>query len=243
MEQDLRDALAQIYTLTATETQKISTQVNELTKKMENISSYVDDKQKTKYLNNEFFELNGADNFVKLKANSFGIGKVLFAFVKFDKITKKKISDMDVYMDMEDALLLANDILSGKLAKEAENERAKGAQYPGPIWKSPMGGVTEEKAKQRGLRTDGKAISRMFTLRPGSRQPFVFTAEQKPGSTNAQGLIIPDSGVRPEVQIRVASSNEDLKKLALAIQSNINAYRAAQYALGAYNVDPQIQKK
>lgn len=239
MEQDLRDALAKIYTLVATENQKISTKVDSLVQKLETISSYVDEKTKTKYLNNEFFELNGADTFVKLKANSFGIGKVQFAFVKFDKITKKKISDMDVYMDLEDALLLANDILNGKLAKEAEIERAKGAQYHAAIWKSPMGGVTEEKAKQRGLRSDGKAISRMFTLSPGSRKPFVFTAEQKPGTTDAKGLIVPDSGSRPEVQIRVPSSNEELKKMALAIQSNINAYRAAQYALGTYNVDPK----
>ena len=243
MEQDLRDALAKIYTLVATESKNTSAKVDELTKQLESVSNYVDDKKKTKYLNNEFYELNGLDTFVKLKANSFGIGKVLFAFVKFDKITKKKICDMDVYMDMEDALLLANDILSGKLAKEAEIERAKGAQYPGAIWKSPMGGVTEEKAKQRGLRTDGKAISRMFTISPGSRQPFVFTAEQKPGATDAKGLIVPEPGARPEVQIRVASSVEDLKKFALAIQSNINAYRAAQYALGAYNVDPQNQNK
>lgn len=232
MDQDLRDALAKVYTLVA-EGNK------ELTAKLDKIQSYIDEKEKTKYLNNEFFELNGADTFVKLKANSFGIGKVQFAFVKFDKVTTKLISSMDVYMDMEEALLLAQDILSGKIAKLAEVEKAKGAQYPGAIWKSPMGGVTEEKAKNRGLRTDGKAISRMFTLSPGSRQPFVFTAEQRPGNTDAKGLIVPEYGGKPEVQIRVASSAEELKKMALAIQSNIIAYRAAQYANGAYSVEPQ----
>lgn len=232
MEQDLRDALAKVYTLVA-EGNK------ELSEKLDNVLNYIDEKNKVKYLNNEFFELNGADTFVKLKANSFGIGKVLFAFVKFDKTNSKLLSSMDVYMDMEESLLLAQDILSGKIAKLSEIEKAKGAAYPGAIWKSPMGGVTEEKAKNRGLRTDGKAISRMFTLSPGARQPFVFTAEQRPGKTDPKGLIVPEYNGKPEVQIRVASSNEDLKKMALAIQSNIIAYRAAQYANGAYSVEPK----
>lgn len=228
MEQDLRDALAKVYTLVAETKQEV-----------DKVNSYIDEQTKQKYLNNEFFELNGLDTFVKLKANAFGIGKVQFAFVKFDKTTTKLMSSMDVYLDMDDALVLANDILSGRIGALAEAEKAKGAQYPGAIWKSSMGGVTEEKAKNRGLRTDGKAISRMFTLSPGSRQPFVFTAEQRPGNTDAKGLIVPEYSSKPEIQIRVASSVEDLKKMAVAIQSNINAYRAAQYANGAYNVEPQ----
>lgn len=234
MEQDLRDALAKVYTLVANESKEIKEQLDK-------VISYIDEQKQTTYLNNEFFELNGADTFVKLKANSFGIGKVQFAFVKFDKVTNKLTQSMDVYMDLEDALLLSQDILSGKIAKLAEIEKAKGTQYPAPIWKSPMGGVTEEKAKNRGLRTDGKAISRMFTLAPGSRQPFVFTAEQRPGNTDAKGLIVPEYNGKPEVQIRVPSGPDDLKKLALAIQTNIIAYRASQYANGAYEVS-QVKK-
>lgn len=231
MEQDLRDALAKIYTLVAEGNQTLS-------EKIDKINTYIDEQNKTKYLNNEFFELNGKNTFLKLKANSFGIGKVQFAFVQFDENTGKLTSSMDAYLDMEDALVLATDILSGRIAALADVERKKGAQYPGAIWTSTLGGVNEEKAKNRGLRTDGKAISRVFTLAPGSRQPFVFTAEQRPGNSDAKGLIVPEKTGRPEVQIRVASSVEDLKKMAVAIQSNINAYRAAQYATGAFDVDP-----
>lgn len=191
------------------------------------------------FLDNEFYELNALNTFVKLKANSFGIGKVLFAFVQFDQNTKKLTTSMDVYMDMEEALLLSADILSGRIATLAQNEKAKGAKYPGAIYSSPMGGVNEKKAAERKLRTDGKAISRLFTLSPGSKQPFIFTAEQRPGSSNEKGLIVPEYGAKPEVQIRVPATAESLKKMALSIQSNINAYRAAQYALGAFNVPPK----
>lgn len=228
MEQDLRDALAKIYELVAVKT-------DALEKEIKKISEETTTK---KFLNKEFFELNGADTFVKLKANSFGIGKVQFAFVKFDKNTNKLLSSMDVYLDMEDALVLANDILSGRIAALAEAEKAKGAQYPGAIWNSGLGGVSEEKAKNRGLRNDGKAISRMFTLAPGSRQPFVFTAEQRPGKTDSKGLIVPEYSSKPEVQIRVPGSADELKKMAVAIQSNIIAYRAGQYANKEFDVDP-----
>lgn len=179
---------------------------------------------------NEFAELNTLDTFMKVKANTFPIGKVLFSFVKFDKKTMKSLESMDVYMDMDDALLFSNDILNGRIATLAAEEKAKGAAFPKAVWSTKLGGINEDKAKARGLRDDGKAISRLFNLAPGARQPFVFTAEQRPGVSDDKGLIQPEYRGKPEVQIRVACSADDLKKLAIAIQSNINAYRAGQYA-------------
>lgn len=221
MEQDVKVLLDQI-----------STTLIDLKAKVDSMTS-----DAPTFIDNEFFELNSKDTFVKLKANAFGINKVQFSFVKFDVNTKKLTSSMDAYLDMEDALLFANDILSGKIAKLAEIEKTKGAKYPGKVWESSMGGVHEQKAAQRG-RIDGKAISRMFTLSPGMSQPFIFTAEQRPGTTNDRGLIVPEYSAKPEVQIRVPATAESIKKMALAIQSHITAYRAAQYANGAYNVDP-----
>ena len=53
---------------------------------------------------------------------------------------------------MDDTLLFANDVLSGRIPTLATAEKAKGAQYPKPVWQSRLGGVNEEKAKARGLR-------------------------------------------------------------------------------------------
>ena len=210
--------------------QEMKQSMNALTKKVDEIDTDIKDKESKKYLNCEFYEINGKDTFVKVKSNPFNIGKMQFAFVQFDKDSGKLSTSMDVFMNISDALLFANDILSGRIPALAANEKAKGAQYPQPVWKSTLGGVNEEKAKERGLRTDGKAISRLFTLSPGSRQPFVFTAEQRPGNTDDKGLIVPEYKGKPEIQIRVPCSDEDLKKLALEIQSHVQAYRAAQYA-------------
>lgn len=208
-------------------------------KKIEEILKYIrEQKQKESKkttLVNEFAEINTLDTFMKIKANTFGIGKVLFSFVKFDKTTMKCIESMDVYMDMDDALLFANDVLSGRIPTLAQAEKAKGAAFPKAIWSTKLGGINEEKVKARGLRDDGKAISRLFNLAPGARQPFVFTAEQRPGKSDDKGLIQPEYKGKPEIQIRVACTADDLKRIAIAIQSNINAYRAGQYANKEFN--------
>ena len=213
---------------------ELQQQLNIVDKRLQNIENYVKKqesiKTQRKTLVNEFAEINTLDTFMKVKANTFNIGKVLFSFVKFDKKTMKSIESMDVYMDMDDALLFANDILSGRIPTLAATEKAKGEKYPKAVWSTKLGGINEKKVKERGLREDGKAISRLFNLAPGARQPFVFTAEQRPGKSDEKGLIQPEYNGRPEIQIRVACSADDLKKLAISIQSNINAYRAAQYA-------------
>lgn len=75
-------------------------------------------------------------------------------------------------MSFGDSLALANDILSGKICKLAQKSRKDAAEknlkYPADIYKSRLGGVAEEKAKERKLRTDGKAISRYFQLLPAA---------------------------------------------------------------------------
>lgn len=194
------------------------------------------------FMDCEFFELNGKDTFMKLKANAFGMkdkssqpaGKVQFAFVKFDTTTNKLMESMDVYMDMDDALVLAADILSGRIATLAQTELAKGQKYPGAIWESPLGGVNEEKAKDKYGRTDGKAISRIFNIAPGSRQPFIFTSILRPGHSNDKGMIVPEG--KPEIQIRVPCDAHNLKKMAVAIQSYINAYRTYQFVEHQFDV-------
>lgn len=186
------------------------------------------------FLDCEFFELNGKDTFMKVKGNAFGIGKVQFAFVKFDKDTSKLIESMEVYMDMDDALVLAHDILSGRISTLAEVEKKKGEKFPQAVWSSPLGGVNEEKAKEKYGRTDGKAISRTFTISPGSAMPFVFTSMLRPGHTNDMGAIIPEG--KPEITIRVPGDGQSLKKLAVSLQSHINAYRCSQFVKNEFDV-------
>ena len=173
-------------------------------------------------LNKTIFEINGMNTFVKAKTNAFGINKLLLSFVCYDKNSNKLLNNVDIFMNIPDALLLANDILSGKIYKLAAKEKAKGAQYPEAVWTSPFGGTPEAKAK----REDGKAISRYWSIKPGTKKPFILNACQGPGHTTGKGLIAPESG-RPEVNIIVPCSTDDLKKLALMIQIEIQSYITA----------------
>ena len=92
---------------------------------------------------------------------------------------------------------------------------------------------TEEKAKERKLRTDGKAISRYFSIAPGSKFDFVFTAYQQAGKSADNGLIVPEGN--PEIIIRVGCNAPDIKNFALLLQSHINGYISAQYATHSYS--------
>lgn len=185
------------------------------------------------------YEVWSKKSFMKLKNTCFGIGKVLFSFVNIDE-SKKEIEHIDCYLDMDDAGALAKEISLGFVQKKAERERQKGEQYPAHVWDSGLGGVSEVKAKQQKLRNDGKALSRIFTLAPGNRSPFIFTAVVKPGHTDARGLIVPENGAKAEITVRVPIPDEKtLRAMAFAIESAIFAYRNSEYY---FHFAEEIQK-
>lgn len=178
-------------------------------------------------LDKVFYEINGKNTFCKVKSNAFNIEKVQFAFVEFNTTTKKSNYSIDLYLSFDKALLFSNDILSGRIPKLAKSEKAKGDKYPKSVWQSPLGGTSEAEAKRRNLRSDGKAISRFFTLSPGSSQPYILTAVQQAGETLGNGLIKPIG--QAEKAIRVPLDIDTLKSLALLIRTHINSYISAQY--------------
>ena len=191
-----------------------------------------------KPVDNVVFDLANKSAMVKFKGNALEIGKILCSFVEFDANSHKLKKNIDIYLDVDEARAFCHDILSGKVIKLAQIEKNRcatnGEQYPKEIYTSPLGGTSEEKAKARNLRTDGKAISRLFKLSPGSKADFVFTAEQRPGHTDKEkGLIIPEGG-KPEALIRVSCTKEQLKKLALALQEHILAFTTAKYVHNGY---------
>ena len=192
-----------------------------------------------KVLNKQIIRFDGKDTFFEVMANAFGIDKVQINFRKYD-VTKTKgnkfTQQVDCYVNVEEALVLAQDILSGKIHALAEAEKAKGAKYPAHVWQS-MGGMSAEKAKEKGLRNDGMALSRVIKLAPGNAKPFVLTAESGKGEQNSQGLIVPRYGTSPENRIMVALTGDQLKQLALMINIHLSAYYSAQYTTGKYEVE------
>lgn len=188
-----------------------------------------------KILNHQIIRFDGKDTFFEVMANAFGISKVQLNFRKYDEHKQKGnrfVQQVDYYVNVEEMLVLAQDILSGKIAKLAQIEKGKGAKYPAPIWQS-MGGMSAEKAK----REDKMALSRVLKLAPGSSQPFVFTAESGKGEQNEKGLIVPRYGTSPENRIMVALTDVQLKQFALMIQMHLQAYYTSLYAKDAYMIE------
>lgn len=195
-------------------------------------------------IDNVIYEIATDKSFVKVKGNALGIDKLILSFVEFDPRTKKSKNNIDIYLDVAEALAFAQEILNGKIPKLANIEKQRcikaKEQYPKAVYFSPLGGVSEENARKRGLRNDGKAISRQFNFAPGAKADFLFTAIQKPGHTDPKTkLINPESNCRPEIIIRVACDARELKKFALMLQVHIQSFYTAKYSTGGY--DSQYQ--
>ena len=184
----------------------------------------------------EITSINNLSSFVKAKANSFGIERLQLSFVNYDSETKKLSHSIDCFLKFDEALYLCNMILQQHLARlnKKERERCKqtGERYCKAIFTSTLGGIHEEKVRRKNLRSDGKAISRHFTISPGLKQDYVITCLQGAGNSNEKGLIVPDGN--PDITIRVACSSSDLRKFALMIKSHIEGYISSQYAKGNY---------
>ena len=141
--------------------------------------------------------------------------------------------DWTSYDELVDSIRTETD-----LAKRA---KAANEKYCNPIW-TQMGGSSEQKCADKGLRTDGKAMSRILELTPGSKKPFIMTVKQGVGESNEQGLIVPRFGTKPDVQILVAFDADTLKQMALMINTHIDGFISAQYARGAYEEEVPEKK-
>lgn len=188
--------------------------------------------------NKQLIRIDGRNIFFEVMGNAFNISKVLINFIQYDTSKPQKnriVNKISIYLDFEDALLLANDILTGKIGKLALNEKktckAENKKYCSPIWTN-MGGVSAKKLEERNQkRSDGMSLSRCLKIIPGNKLPFIFQAECGKGEESETGLIVPKYGVNPDVKLMVGLDNDTIKKFALIVQSHIIAYFASQYSL------------
>lgn len=197
---------------------------------------------------NQIKRVDGKNCFVEALNDSFNIGKVLLNFKEYDESKQKGekfTKEVSIYIDIDEFLLLSNDILSGKIYKLAEAEKAKGEKYPKEIY-ADMGGVSskgivrqDENRAKKGRKTltemynipTGKCLSRQFKIFPGLKYPFMLIAECGIGEESDTGLIVPKYGNKPEQKIMIPFSADALKKFVLIIQTHINAYLSSKYIL------------
>lgn len=194
---------------------------------------------------NQIIRVDGRNTFVEFMDSAFEIGKVLVNFISYDTKTNKQSAMIPFYIDMADFLLLEADVLSGRIAKLAEVEKAKTSKgFPNSIYMQ-QGGVSAHNLKQRGKeRPDGMSLARQLKIIPGSKVPFMVQAEQGKGEENATGLIVSRYGSKPDDRVMVPMTNDDLKKSVLIVGAKIRAYLSAQYVyMNKTNFNKQLREE
>lgn len=161
----------------------------------------------------------GSD-FLKVKNTSFPIGRVVFSFVKRDKDGKEN-GCIDIYLTFGQAGDLCESILSGQLFDAIRDNRTG--------YDSGLSGVSEEICKERNLRTDGKALSRNFTVVKSSARDYdaCFMASQRPGRTDGNGIIIPCG--KQELSVTVPVTGKHMREMAFCIKLAMQAYLSSLY--------------
>lgn len=187
--------------------------------------------EKKNYVDHQIIRIDGKDCFVEVMKGAFGINRVVLNFITYDnsgqKGSKKK-DEISIFIDVAEFLQLAQDMKSGRLshlAKSALETADKGGyKFAREIY-THMGGVSKEKLAQRNQsRADGMDLARQFKITPGSKQPWILSAETGPGKATDKGLIAAQYGNKPEKIIRVPMSNEHFKQLFLLTEMYIQGY-------------------
>lgn len=173
------------------------------------------------YENHQIHRIDGKSKFVESLDRCFEIGKVTFNFVEYDDkkaVGDRIISRIPIYMDFPEFRRFAQDMLSGRFAKMAE-------QKVNPIDQFLKGTSIERLKAQNRERTDGKAESRKFTLSP-SAKGFFFTAEMGPGESTDTGLIKPLG--KPEKKVSIPMNGNQAKELILSTLAALDAYETSK---------------
>ncbi|MFF2531459.1 hypothetical protein ACFVS2_21365 [Brevibacillus sp. NPDC058079] len=199
----------------------------------------------------QIIRLDGKNVFLEVMNSAFGIGKIQINFQEYDASQEKgnRIKkDISIFFSADKFLVLANDLLSGRLTalakkskedalKLQEDNKKKGIDrkvYAKEIYMDQGGTSAARLAAKDKSRPDGKSEARLLKITPGESMPWLMVAELGPGEENEKGLIIPKFvNNRPEKQIRVPFTDDDFKRLVLIVKAHYEAFLSAQYGKGA----------
>lgn len=203
-----------------------------------------------KKLTHKIIKFNSNDSIFEVVADTFNIGKVHIHMHKYDesKSAGQKVTQaVDVFVSIDEALVLCQDILTGNIPIRVKALKDKGEKYAS-AWQH-LGGISATKLKEKQeyalkagrkledlkpnqkSRPDGKSLSRVFKIVPSSRDSYAFTfqAESGAGEEDSKGLIVPKYGTKPENRVFMPVTPEQAKAFALKLNVCIQAYYNSKY--------------
>lgn len=184
---------------------------------------------------------NNKASLLKIYPDAFRINRFRFSFANCDASMKRVPNgSVDFYLEVEKALVLAEDILSRQLKNDVANEaveRRKRSEKDGKEYKYAMpvrsypGGLNARKAKEKKIRTDGMAQARVLKIAGASsdKLDIIISCECGPGRETKEGLIVPTYEYKPDTIVRVGMTWEQAKQLAVMLKSHYDAYLSSCY--------------
>ena len=166
-----------------------------------------------------------APRFVEASSYTFPIGRVALKFGRFDK-NNKMTQSVDIFLKFEEFYALYQGLfidktLSNQLVKYRQEKAATNSQY----YKN----VTIHKG---GSRSKGEVRARQLKLQPGDKLPYIFRAEEGPGSVSpgkngyGKGLIIPKG--QSDTNVTVGFKHGELAGFMSLVIESMNAFLVAK---------------
>ncbi len=177
--------------------------------------------------NNQIIRKDAKNCFVESLNDGFEIDRVHLFFASYDTNRpegERYTNKVSIYISIGEMLELCRQLSCGELKYRMNQE--KNAQTQQPLYQS-LGGMSARKMKTQ--RKDGKSLSRVFKIAVGDRCDIRLIAMSGPGEENAQGLIVPKFGLKPENQVAVGMTFEGLSELLLLTKTHYEAWLTAKY--------------
>lgn len=178
---------------------------------------------------------DGRGCFVESLNDAFPIGRCHLTFATYDlnrPAGERQTNLVHIYLDCGELLELCRKAESGELLMRLQAKKQKGDKTP---FYQCLGGTSAEKLRRLGRpRPDGKSLSRMFQLVPGSKADFLLVADSGPGEADEKGLIVPKFGKNPENHVVISMNMAQLCELLLLTRAHYLAWLAAGYGKGQW---------
>lgn len=178
---------------------------------------------------NQITRKDAKNCFVESLNDAFSINKIHFAFATYDvtkPVGQRQTNNIHIYIGVGEFLELCRKLCCGELKFMMQTKKKNKDNTP--IFEH-MGGTSAEMLAKRGkAREDGKSLSRIVKLIVGNKD-LLFIADSGPGETNAQGLIVPRFGNKPENHVAVSMTFDSFSELLLTTKTHYTAWLSVKY--------------
>lgn len=197
------------------------------------------------YNNNQIIRKDAKGCFVESLRDFFKVGKMHIAFASYDMNLpsgQRQTNNIHIFIGVDELQEVCRKLYCGELQYMLKQKKQSG-DYNKPLleW---LGGTSAAKLAQRGQsRKDGKSLSRTAKLLAGKKSDFLFIADSGPGEQNAQGLIVPRFGGKPENHVSVSMTWDSLSEVFLLTKENYQAWLSAKYLMEMMLQQAELQQQ